>query len=41
VTCSHRIDEEIEVLVIRERMNALPFVVEGHMTCEYDEVYEI
>jgi hypothetical protein len=27
--------------VIRERMNALPFVVEGHMTCEYDEVYEI
>jgi hypothetical protein len=27
--------------VIRERMNALPFVVEGHMTHEYDEVYEI
>jgi mevalonate pyrophosphate decarboxylase len=26
---------------IRERMNALPFVVEGLMTLEYDEVYEI
>jgi hypothetical protein len=27
--------------VIRERMSALPFVVEGLMTLEYDEVYEI
>jgi hypothetical protein len=27
--------------VIRERMNALSFVVAGHMTLEYDEVYEI
>jgi uncharacterized protein YciI len=26
---------------IRERMSALPFVVEGLMTLEYDEVYEI
>ncbi len=27
--------------VIRERVDALPFVVEGLMTLEYDEVYEI
>ena len=27
--------------LIRECMNALPFVVEGHVTLEYDEVYEI
>jgi hypothetical protein len=27
--------------VIWERMNALAFVIEGHMTLEYDEVYEI
>lgn len=26
---------------IRERVDALPFVVEGLMTLEYDEVYEI
>jgi mevalonate pyrophosphate decarboxylase len=26
---------------IHERMNTLPFVVEGLMTLEYDEVYEI
>jgi hypothetical protein len=26
---------------IRERMNALPFVVEGLMTLDYEEVYEI
>jgi hypothetical protein len=26
---------------IRERMNTLPFVVEGLMTLDYDEVYEI
>jgi len=26
---------------MRERMNTLPFVVEGLMTLEYDEVYEI
>jgi hypothetical protein len=26
---------------IRERMSALPFVVEGLMTLEYDEGYEI
>lgn len=26
---------------IRERMNILPFVVEGLMTLEYEEVYEI
>lgn len=26
---------------IRERVNTLPFVVEGLMTLEYDEVYEI
>jgi hypothetical protein len=27
--------------VIRERMNALPLVVEGHVTLEYDDAYEI
>jgi hypothetical protein len=27
--------------VILECMNALPFVVKGHMTLEYDEAYEI
>jgi hypothetical protein len=27
--------------VIRERMNTLPFVVEGLMTLDYEEVYEI
>jgi hypothetical protein len=27
--------------VIRARMSALPFVVEGLVTLEYDEVYEI
>jgi hypothetical protein len=27
--------------LIRERMNALPFVVQGHITLQYDEVYEI
>jgi mevalonate pyrophosphate decarboxylase len=26
---------------IRERMNTLPFVLEGLMTLEYEEVYEI
>jgi len=26
---------------MRERMNTLPFLVEGLMTLEYDEVYEI
>jgi hypothetical protein len=26
---------------IRQRMNALPFVVEGLMTLDYEEVYEI
>jgi hypothetical protein len=26
---------------IRERMNTLPFVVEGLMTLDYEEVYEI
>jgi hypothetical protein len=26
---------------IRERMNTLPFVIEGLMTLEYEEVYEI
>ena len=26
---------------VRERMNTLPFVVEGLMTLEYDEIYEI
>jgi hypothetical protein len=26
---------------IRERMSALPFVLEGLMTLEYEEVYEI
>ncbi len=26
---------------IRERMNALPFVIEGLMTLDYDEVYAI
>ena len=26
---------------IRERVDTLPFVVEGLMTLEYDEVYEI
>ena len=26
---------------IRERVSALPFVVEGLMTVEYEEVYEI
>jgi hypothetical protein len=26
---------------MRERMNTLPFVVEGLMTLEYEEVYEI
>ena len=26
---------------IRERMSALPFVVEGLMTLEYEEVYEM
>ena len=26
---------------IRERMNTLPFVIEGLMTLEYDEVYTI
>jgi hypothetical protein len=26
---------------IRERMNTLPFVAEGLMTLEYEEVYEI
>jgi hypothetical protein len=26
---------------IRERMTTLPFVVEGLMTLEYEEVYEI
>jgi hypothetical protein len=26
---------------IRERMNTLPFVVEGLMSLEYEEVYEI
>jgi muconolactone delta-isomerase len=26
---------------IQERMNTLPFVVEGLMTLEYEEVYEI
>jgi hypothetical protein len=26
---------------IRERMNTLPFVVEGLMTLEYEEIYEI
>ena len=26
---------------VRKRMNALPFVVEGLMTLEYEEVYEI
>jgi hypothetical protein len=26
---------------VRERMNTLPFVVEGLMTLEYEEVYEI
>jgi muconolactone delta-isomerase len=31
--------ESIEA--IRERMNTLPFVVEGLMTLEYEEVYEI
>ncbi len=27
--------------VMRERVNTLPFVVEGPMTVEYEEVYEI
>jgi muconolactone delta-isomerase len=31
--------ESIEAM--RERMNTLPFVVEGLMTLEYEEVYEI
>jgi uncharacterized protein YciI len=26
---------------IREHMNTLPFVVEGLMTLEYEEIYEI
>jgi muconolactone delta-isomerase len=26
---------------VRERMNTLPFVIEGLMSFEYDEVYEI
>ena len=26
---------------MRERMNTLPFVVEGLMTLEYEEIYEI
>ena len=26
---------------IRERVDALPFVVEGLMTLDYDEIYEI
>ena len=26
---------------VRERMNTLPFVAEGLMTLEYDEIYEI
>ena len=26
---------------IRERMNTLPFLIEGLMTLEYEEVYEI
>ena len=27
--------------VVRERVNTLPFVVEGLMTLEYEEIYEI
>lgn len=27
--------------VVQERMNTLPFVVEGLMTLEYEEIYEI
>jgi hypothetical protein len=27
--------------ILQERMNTLPFVVEGLMTLEYEEIYEI
>ena len=33
--------EGTSVDAVRERMNTLPFVVEGLMTLEYDEVYAI
>jgi mevalonate pyrophosphate decarboxylase len=35
------ITEGENIDAIRERMNSLPFVVEGLMTLEYEEVYEI
>jgi hypothetical protein len=27
--------------VVQQRMNTLPFVVEGFMTLEYEDIYEI
>jgi hypothetical protein len=35
------IAEGENIAAIRERMNTLPFVVEGLMTLDYEEVYEI
>jgi mevalonate pyrophosphate decarboxylase len=35
------ITEGENIAAIRERMNTLPFVVEGLMTLDYEEVYEI
>ena len=33
--------EGTSIDAVRERMNTLPFLAEGLMTLEYDEIYEI
>ena len=37
----HLILEGVSLDQVRDRLDALPFVFEGLMTLEYDEIYEI